>query len=127
MKCLSVRFPWWWFIFHLPPLQAKDVENRDWPLPRELVGKNVLIHGAKGCTKKEFEEACTFAAKAGACKFPSFDDKRRGGIVGILIFRGYVRASESPWFVGKFGWEICRPYPLPFRPYTGQLGFFEVT
>ena len=37
-----------------------------------------------------------------------------------------VSASASPWFVGEFGFVLRDPQPLPFTPWKGQLGFFDV-
>lgn len=124
MKALSVRGPWWWFIFCGHPW-FKDVENREWPMPRELYGKNVLIHAAKTMTKRDFEDACKFALKAGATMLPKFDELHRGGLVGIVRLVRCVRSDDSPWFTGKFGFVLEKPYPLPFRPCIGQTGFFD--
>ena len=88
-------------------------------------GNWIQIHAGKAMTKKEFDDACKFALKAGATMLPRFDDLERGGIVGIVRLVRWSRSDDSPWFMGKFGWVIERPYPLPFRPCVGQLGFFD--
>lgn len=124
MFALSIRQPWPWFIL-CGFAWAKDVENRDWPLPRDYLGHNCLIHAGKAMTQREFDEACQFAAEAGATMFPKFDELKRGGIVGMVKFTKCVRLSSSPWFSGKFGFVISEPYPLPFRRCQGQLGFFK--
>jgi hypothetical protein len=124
MKALSIRQPWAWFILCGHPW-AKDVENRDWQhLCRER--GNLLIHAAKGMTKKEYDDACKFARTAGATMFPQFDDLKRGGIVGMVKLVDHVRRHKSKWFEGPTALVFTDPYPLPFRPYPGQLGFFEV-
>lgn len=125
MLALSVRGPWWWFMFYLPQEQRKDVENRSWWAPRELIGHDIQIHAAKGMTKREFDEGCAFALKCGATKLPQFDALHRGGIVGVVRLVRCVRSSPSPWFVGKFGFVLARPYPIPFVPCIGQTGFFD--
>lgn len=124
MKALSVRGPWWWWFFRGEPWR-KDVENRGWPAPKELIGRNILIHAARTCTQRDFDEACQFAARAGALMFPQFDTMKRGGIVGMVRLVRCVRLSESPWFVGRFGFVFDKAYPLPFEPCDGQPGFFE--
>jgi hypothetical protein len=126
VKAISIRAPWWYFILHTPAPFCKDVENREWPAPRELVGKNILIHAAKGGSRREFEEACEFALKkCGVLLLPNFETIERGGIVGMVKLRGCVRTSSSPWFTGKFGHLLGNPYPMRFAPLVGQTGYFD--
>lgn len=120
MKALSIRQPWAWFILHA----GKDVENRDWKWLSKERG-NVLIHASKGMTKREFDEACQFAKECGATQCPKFEDVKRGGIVGMVDIVDHVRHHKSPWFVGPTAFVLKNPYPLPFQPCLGQLGFFE--
>lgn len=124
VKALSIRQPWAYFILCDKPW-AKDIENRNWPAPKEMLGKWFQIHAAKECTKSEFEAGCDTARKAGARMLPNYEDLKRGGIVGVVRLVKCVRLSASPWFVGKFGWVLSDPYPIPFVPCLGQLGFFE--
>ena len=56
----------------------------------------------------------------------AFDDLQRGGIIGSVEIVDCVRESASPWFVGEFGFALRDPQPLPFVPWKGQLGFFDV-
>ena len=124
MKALSIRQPWAWFILCGFPW-AKDVENRDWPAPRELIGHWIQIHAAKAMTDREFEDGCKFALEAGALILPQKETLRRGGIVGMARLVKCVRLNTSPWFVGKFGFVLEGAYPLPFQPCIGDRGFFE--
>lgn len=121
MKALSIRQPWAWHILN----SGKDIENRDWPT--HFRGR-VLIHVSKGCTKAEYEKGNRLdwlAAKRGF-ELPPLDKMTRGGIVGSVDIVDCVSHSDSPWFFGKFGFVLRNPQPLPFIPYRGQLGFFEV-
>ena len=124
MKALSIRQPWPWFIL-CGFTWAKDVENRDWKYRCHERG-NILIHASSGMTKREFEEACKFAASAGATMFPKFDQLKRGGIVGMVEIVNHVTKHSSRWFTGPTALVLRNPYPLPFRPCAGQLGLFEV-
>lgn len=124
MIALSIRQPWCWFILCGKPW-AKDIENRDWWPPREMIGKWFQIHAAKTMTKADFESACAFAAEAGASQFPKFDELERGGIVGVVKLVKVVRLSTNKWFTGKFGLCLEDAYPVPFRPCAGQTGFFH--
>lgn len=124
MKALSIRQPWAHFILDDKPWR-KDIENRNWPAPKEMIGQNFQIHAAKAMTRTEFDDACAFAVEAGARMLPKFDDVPRGGIVGVVRLVKCVRLSQSPWFVGKFGFVLEDPYPVPFVPCRGELSFFE--
>lgn len=126
MKALSIRQPWAWLILNA----GKDIENRDWPA--RLRGR-ILIHASKGMTRDEYEDALDTAhAISRTHPFPSgltlpaFDDLQRGGIVGSVEIVDCVRESASPWFFGEYGFVLKDPRSLPFQPYKGALGFFEV-
>ncbi|ANP62349.1 TPA: ASCH domain-containing protein [Pseudomonas aeruginosa] len=117
MKALSIRQPWAWLIVH----GFKPVENRDWPT--RFRGP-FLVHASKGMTRDEYEDARDLAEQQGIT-IPAPHELERGGIVGQASITGCVDHSSSPWFFGKFGFELADAKPLPFRPLKGQLGFFE--
>lgn len=125
MKALSIRQPWAGLIL----LAGKDVENRQWAT--NFRGR-VLIHAAKGCTRREYDEAMDFVASIeGSRRAQLIDGLQygkllRGGIVGIVSIVGCVRSSGSPWFTGKYGFVLEKPRPLPFFPCPGKLGLFDV-
>ena len=133
MIALSIRQPWASLILKA----GKDIENRCWQT--KFRGR-MLVHAAKGMTRAEHEDAIAFAVAAiqadprnAGKKMTTlrdlgfaFDDLARGGIVGTVEVVDCVRASDSPWFVGEFGFALRDPQPLPFTPWKGQLGFFEV-
>lgn len=117
MKCLSIRQPWSWLIIH----GGKDIENRDWPT--KFRGR-VLIHaGKKPADSSEAGGALAKASRMGIVYPPSYD---LGGIIGSVEITDCVAASESPWFFGKYGFVLRNPIASPFRPWKGQLGFFDV-
>lgn len=121
MKALSIRQPWAWLIIH----GGKDIENREWTTG---VRGNILVHASKGMTQQEYEDAADFATECGFTKsLPAFEELKRGGIIGIVEIVDCVTQSKSPWFVGRYGFVLKRPYPLPFKEMKGQLGFFEAT
>lgn len=126
MKALAIRQPWAWLIIH----GGKDVENRDWSTK---VRGRVLIHAAKGMTRDEYGAAVGTALMAAnrdaggaSIAVPAMSSIQRGGIIGSVEIVDCISASASPWFFGKFGFVLRDPQPLPFRPYKGQLGFFDV-
>jgi hypothetical protein len=134
MLALSIRQPWASLIIKA----GKDIENRGWPM--KFRGR-ILVHAAKGMTRGEHEDAIAFAVEAiradprnaGAQKKTTlrslgfeFEALQRGGFIGTVEVVDCVRHSPSPWFVGEFGFVLRDPRPMPFVPYRGQLGFFEV-
>jgi hypothetical protein len=129
MKALSIRQPWASLILH----GGKDIENRTWTTRQR---GTILIHASKAMTRAEYEGAITFSAPmlyamhdiddAEFEKKFGFDAQQRGGIVGMADIVDCVPSSASPWYMGAIGFVLANPRPLPFTPYKGALGFFEV-
>ena len=128
MKALSIRQPWAWLIIH----GSKDIENRGWPT--KFRGR-VLIHAGKTMTVADYEACALFVMGMTQNDlpqdfwFPTFDSLKSelGGIVGEVEITGCVTESQSPWFVGEYGFTLANPKPLPFQPCKGSLSFFEPT
>ena len=136
MKAISVRAPWWWFILHC----SQDIENRDWPT--NFRG-TVLIHASKWWKRDEaqddfdyaigcYEEANNVSINM-ELNEPEVELKTLlkiqscgGCIVGKVDIVDCVKGSDSPWFFGDYGFVLRNPVVLPFRPYGGTLGFFDV-
>jgi hypothetical protein len=120
VKALSIRQPWAWLILNA----GKDIENRDWPA--HFRGR-FLIHASKGMTQDEYINAAyTLRDIRKDIELPPFEALERGGIVGTAVLASCVRQSDSPWFFGEYGFVLRDAAPLPFRPYKGRLGFFDV-
>jgi hypothetical protein len=119
MKALSIRQPWAHLIVHA----GKDIENRDWFT--RLRGR-ILVHAAKGMTRDEYADVREFCDRSGNAIVPDFDALQRGGVIGSVEIVDCVEHSESRWFFGRYGFVLRDPRPLPFIPYKGSLGFFEV-
>ena len=117
MKALSIKQPWAWLIVN----GHKDVENRSWYTSYR---GPVLIHAGKKIDN-EFLEIINHLP-ASAHLVPRLSTLDTGGIIGIAEIVGCVTKSESPWFFGEYGFLIRNARPIPFVPYRGQLGFFEV-
>jgi hypothetical protein len=121
VKALSIRQPWAWLIAH----GHKDVENRTWKT--EFRGP-FLIHAGATMTRADYEACVIFIADMRTSwRLPAYDILRAqcGGIVGQAEIVDCVTASESPWFVGEFGFVLRGAAPLPFQPLKGALGFFH--
>jgi hypothetical protein len=108
---LSIRQPWAWLIVN----GHKDIENRSWSTPYR---GRVLIHAGK---KLDYDYHPNF--------FPGITIPKPldlGGIVGEAYITDCLTSSNSEWFEGEFGFVMRDAKPLPFIPYRGRLGFFEV-
>lgn len=139
-KALSIRQPWAWLIVR-PDLvktedraaavdvnELKDVENRTW---ETLYRGPILIHAGQTMTRADYEACLLFLESdprliwlVGVMPDPA--ELKRGGIVGRADIVGCKREHASPWFVGDFGFELADVQPLPFRPFKGRLGMFNV-
>lgn len=123
MLALSIRAPWSWFIVH----SSKRIENRDWS---SRVRGRVLVHASMGMTRVEYSGGCRYATEhcgVSLQDIPSMENLRRGGFIGTVEIVDCVTSSNSPWFVGAYGFVLNDPQPMDFVPYKGRLGFFEVS
>lgn len=112
MLTISIQQPWAWAIISL----GKDVENRDWPTS---IRGRILIHTGK----KLDIEGVHFLRSLGHLiphNLPT------GGIVGSTVITSCVTHYNSTWFYGKYGFILSDTVALPFFPYPGRLGFFNV-
>ena len=117
MKALSIKQPWSWLIVN----GYKDIENRDW---KTKFRGEFLIHAGK-----KFDKDGWLWAKENFPDIPlphDIEEFDLGGIVGKSSIIDCVDQSASPWFFGEYGFVLSNSSPLPFVPYKGQLGFFNV-
>ena len=117
MKAISIRQPWAWCIVN----GYKDIENRTWSTKHR---GRILIHAAKTIDL----EHVYFLREIFEDEGIDFPDKfLTGGIVGTAVLKDCVTSHKSEWFSGPYGFVLSKAKPLPFRPYRGQLGIYEVT
>jgi hypothetical protein len=112
---LSVRQPWAWLLVH----GYKDIENRDW---QTNFRGNCLIHAGKTFDYDGYQ----WVKRNFKIRMPKPADFHRGGIIGWVRVVDCVRASESPWFFGKYGFVVEAGGELPFIPLRGRLRFFDI-
>ncbi len=123
---------------------GKRIENRvAWPSCHYR--GPLLLHVAKGCTADEYEDAtlwmCLRQLDPKTGPIPKLAEMQSGGIfarcvladvfknerqLDELIRRGRVAADQRPWWMGKLGMVLADVEPLPFVPWKGALGLFEV-
>ncbi len=138
MKALSIRPVWAWLLIRpdiTDPVaraaalgrEIKDIENRS---RRTQYRGPFLIHASKSLTRTDYEDAWhtlkRAAGQTAAAQMPALHELVCGGIIGQADLVDCVPHSESPYFVGEFGYVVRNARPLPFRPFPGKLGFFEV-
>lgn len=112
MKAISIRQPW----ASLIVLGYKEIENRTWPTSFR---GSVLIHAAKKDDDAGYVEMLRRGIK--------FDRRpRTGGLIGKAEIVDCISSSRSTWFCGPYGFVIRNARPIPFVPFRGMLGFFDV-
>lgn len=120
MKALSIRQPWAWLIVN----GHKGVENRTWPT--RMRGE-ILVHASAGMTRAEYDDVVDFIdSNMLNVQLPPREALERGGIVGKATIYKCVTAYDSPWFFGPQGFLLRNTSVLPFVPFKGALGFFDV-
>ena len=110
IPALSIRQPWAWLIVH----GFKDIENRDWPT------------NFRG---RYYAETCEELLRMGLlpADMPAYEDLPRGGFVGWTHVTDCRQHHPSPWKQdGSHGFVLRDSSPIPFVPWKGRLGFFNV-
>lgn len=117
--CLSIRQPWAWAIVS----GFKPVENRTW---WTHVRGRILIHaGAQwDCGKASGMDDIAEWSRTYGVAPP--EQVHMGGIVGEAELVDCVTAHPSEFFCGPYAFVLRNARPLPFRPWKGRLGFFDV-
>lgn len=130
MRALSIRQPWASMILDGP----KRIENR---MSRTRVRGWVLIHApltfnatAEGWIKDEIQKhtaPLNLSALMTAKVIASRPGLPSGGIIGAMHITDCVESSDSPFWMGRYGYVIDRVVQLPFHPCRGMPGIFDVT
>ena len=155
MRCLSIRQPWTWAILNAEK-RIENRSRADGRMPSLCSYRGpLLIHASAGCTKREHGEASAWMVAKGLATWellhaslpyvPHLTLTPRGGIVGVcnvVAFigpDGFLQGFESPsgwdkaknvdkrWHIaGSYGLVLADVRPLPFTPFKGALGLFNV-
>lgn len=137
LKALTLRHPWVWAVTHL----GKDIENRHWQPYRPTL-THLAIHGGATPTKKSlshfWDDLDWILERFGAhpeaqrvANLSRYGDAQQAvilpGIRAVFPFRGIVESSDSPWFMGTFGWRLEDGLVLPEPVQTrGMQGLWDV-
>lgn len=93
---------------------------------RTNVRGRIWIHASAGTgSNEEYLAAIESVCEVSGIDRSSLPGLRLGGIVGSVEIVDCVTASESPWFVGPFGFVLRNPTRCAFIPCKGKLGFWE--
>lgn len=112
MKALSIQQPWAWAILHA----GKNIENRQWNTRHR--GEFAIHASALGQR---------YAPLPNGISAPPLNDLPASAIVGVAEVEDVITASDSPWFLGKYGFVLAnvRPLAQPI-PCKGNLYFWDV-
>lgn len=116
MLALSIRQPWAYLIVN----GHKAIENRTWDTKHR---GEILIHAG---LKFDWTGMLWVARNMPHIPMPTVCSIPRGGFVGKAVITDVITESNDPWFFGPFGFVLEKAEKLPFRPFRGQLSFFEV-
>jgi len=114
MKCLSLKQPWAWLVFH-----GKDVENRTW---YTTYRGPLLIHAS---LKYDMDGDIWVTQHFPKIEIP--ENLPTGAVVGKVHLINCVTQYPSKWFFGPYGFVLNNPteYVKPIK-YKGKLGLFDV-
>ncbi|MDP2730797.1 MAG: ASCH domain-containing protein [Dehalococcoidales bacterium] len=123
MKALSFRDPWGWLVAS----GLKDVDNRNWST--KFRGR-IYIHISKTFDWYGLDWIMANLDLPLLARNTLFgiewDTMPRGAIIGEVDIIDCVTESDSPWFVGKFGFLLANARLYETKvPCRGKLGFFQ--
>lgn len=120
MKALSILQPWAWLIVS----GHKDVENRGW---YTAFRGRFLVHAGKRYGPRLYKDDAEYFRSQYDISLPPLEQIQLGGIVGEATIMDCRREVSSRWYMDdSWGFVLTGMKQLPFRPYRGQLGFFDV-
>lgn len=115
MKTLAIKQPHAWLIVN----GYKDIENRSWSTSYR---GPLLVLSSKQPAMSIPETKAYFRG----VKLPLPKVWELGGIVGYVEVVDCVTSHPSGWFSGPYGLVLTNARPLPFYPYKGRLGLFDI-
>jgi hypothetical protein len=126
MKALTILQPWAWLIVQ----GGKNIENRTWSTGHR---GPLLIHAGKRPDPEAILHVMSSYHPVTLRKVPAYANYptdlsgfQFGGVIGIVDVVDVVAVPAGEWWQGPFGWVLDKPRALPFLPYRGQQGLFDV-
>ncbi len=134
MKALTLHRPWDWAMLH-----GKQIENRSWKPPAELVGQRFALHAGK---HYDYDGLAFIKRTLGIGVVPTSDagvvvgttelvgwieldsaGVRSKGVGPIASHAGCAHGFDSPWLFGPIGWVLkdtrALRKPVPCRGMQG--------
>ena len=141
INALTITQPWAYFIVNLPLRYRKRIENRT-----RNIGfhDSFWVHTSKKVTVAYYEDACSFAIKAGVPErlLPSREALHCGKIIGrvtctlLLAPDGVPHRGTMPaaglsraikeWYWDGWGYVVSNAVPGPILACSGARGFWRV-
>ncbi len=106
----------------------KDVENRNWPLPKRFtIPQRVYIHAAQKFDNKALELLIKLGLPPMQILMMYGKSSPRGAIIGEVTITGCVTNSKSLWAIpGQRHFTLADPELYDHAiPYRGQQRFFR--
>ena len=119
LKVLSILQPWAWLIVH----GYKDIENRNW---HTRFRGEFVIHAGKKWGREQRDDLAFVRQHYPDIELTGEHTFPLGGIVGAAVMTDCVVQSDSQWFVGPYGFVLTQQRQVPFIPWRGQLGWFDI-
>lgn len=132
MRCISLKQPYPYFMFDLPPEHRKPIENRKRSITSEL--GPMLIATSASVDDVYFESALEAARRRGVPEslLPTQEQLEFGVIYGVLRFdqilpKVSLMDALHPWkFPGSVGYVCAAALRLPPRPIKGAQTIYYV-
>ncbi len=108
MRALTLRNPWPFAITSLPPEMAKDIENRRWPAPPAIIGRDIAIHAGQGADDVVFPLTEANRLYLAACRRKDPAVAVRGAVVAVVTVVGCHLDGRQENCHGR----ICSPWAI---------------
>jgi hypothetical protein len=120
IRGLTLIRPWGWAIAH----GGKDIENRTWKPPANMMGQWLAIHSGK-----KYDEAAASWIEDLTITPPIPEDAEdQSGVIVAVARLAEVRTESpgNPWFVGPVGWVLRDVQPIDPVPCKGAQGLWPL-
>jgi len=134
IKALSVKLPWAWLMFpdlvnhfnmsndRIYWINPKDIENRSYDTNWR---GTIAIQCSKRIEREDIYQAEMLIKERNLkIAIPTLQQLQifAGKIIGTVDIVDCVEDSDSPWFVGRYGWVLKNPISLPEPiPHRGSI------
>jgi len=117
MRALTLHGCWAWAVAHA----GKDIENRVWEIPRAHLGTRIAIHAGSNPGSASARARVAESCHQTPVRYPA------QVIVATALLAGCVEGSDSPWYIGPYGWLLrdVRRLDTPIAC-KGALGLWVV-